>query len=43
LFLDFSIFVLNNSFATKIKNLNRHVAENWTQENWIPIEIQFRI
>ena len=37
-FLDFSVFVPNNLLATKIKNLVGHLAENW-----IPIEIQFRI
>ena len=31
-------FCPNNSFATKIKNLDGHVTENWTS-----IEIQFRI
>ena len=36
--LDFSAFALNNSFATKIKNLDGHVTKNWTL-----IEIQFRI
>ena len=32
------VFTPNNSFATKIKNLDKHVAENWT-----PIKIQFNI
>ena len=36
--LDFSVFTHNNSFITKIKNLDRHVVENWTL-----IKIQFRI
>ena len=36
--LDSSVFAPNNSFATKIKNLDIHVVKNWT-----PIEIQFRI
>jgi len=30
LVLDFSVFAPNNSLATKIKNLNEYVAENWT-------------
>ena len=30
-------FSPNNSFVTKIKNLDEHVAKNWT-----PIEIQFK-
>ena len=30
LVLDFSVFAANNLFATKIKNLNEHVTENWT-------------
>ena len=33
-----SSFTPNNSLATKIKNLDEHMEENWT-----PIEIQFRI
>ena len=36
--LDSLVFALNNSLATKIKNLNGHMTENWT-----PIKIQFRI
>ena len=36
--LDSLVFALNNLFATKIKNLNEHMAENWT-----PIKIQFII
>ena len=36
--LDPSIFVPNNSFATKIKKLDGYMAQNWTL-----IEIQFRI
>ena len=38
LVLDSSIFASNNSLTIKIKNLDRHMAENQT-----PIEIQFRI
>ena len=34
----FNFFSPNNSLATKIKNLDGHVVENWT-----PIEIQFKI
>ena len=36
--LDSSISTPNNSLATKIKNLDGHVTENWT-----PIEIQLDI
>ena len=36
--MDSSIFILNNSLATKIKNLDGHVAKILTL-----IEIQFRI
>ena len=31
------VFVTNNSLVTEFKNLNGHVAENWT-----PIKIKFR-
>ena len=32
------VFVPNNSLAMKIKNLDEHMAKNWSS-----IEIQFRI
>ena len=36
-YLNSLVFVTNNSFATKIKNLDGHVVKNW-----ILIEIQIR-
>ena len=38
LVLDFLAFALNNSFTTKIKNLDGYVVKNWSL-----IEIKFRI
>jgi len=38
LILESLVFAPNNSFTTKIKNLDGHMVENWTL-----IEIQFRI
>ena len=36
--LDSLVFAPNNLLATKVKNLDGYLAENWT-----PIEILFRI